>query len=59
MKVEITFSIDENKKIIDLVNYGYESHLTWEDLNEDEKNEIRDILTEQMIIECSGETQTT
>ena len=55
MKAEMKFSIDKEKEIIDLEDYGHEPDVTWEDLDEDDKNEIRDSLTEQMIIKCSGD----
>lgn len=32
---------------IDLQDYGHEEHVYWEDLNEDEKNEITDLLRER------------
>ena len=54
MKAEMIFSISTHRQVIDLEDYGHESDVSWNELNEEEKNEIRDSLTEQMIIECVG-----
>ena len=55
MKVKITFSIDTTHEIIDLEDYGYEADTKWDDLTEEEKNEVRDNASEQIIVETFGE----
>jgi ribosomal protein S13 len=55
MKAKITFSIEKYSEIIDLEECGFDESTTWYDLTEDEQNEIRDSVTEQMIIQSTGE----
>ena len=55
MKAELKFSIDTTKEIIDLEDYGYDEDVTWEDLSEDEKCEVKDSAIEQMHIQCDGD----
>ena len=51
-ELKFKFSLDKYEAYIDLSNYGFEDNKKWEDLSEDEQNEVRDSLTEQMIIHC-------
>lgn len=56
MKAKLTFRIDKNNEIIDLEDFGHDENTRWDDLSENEQNEIRDNVTEQMVIQTSGES---
>jgi len=55
MKVELKFSIMKEDEIIDLEDWGYDENKKWSDLTEDEKNEIRDNASQEIIVEVVGE----
>lgn len=55
MKALMKFSINKERQVIDLEHYGHDPETEWTDLSEEDKCEIRDSLTEQMLIECWGE----
>ena len=54
MKVELSFSIIKENEIIDLEDWGHDKNEKWDDLIEEDKNEIRDGMSEQVIVEVVG-----
>ena len=56
MLVRIEFKTDTPaNEVINLCDYGYEIYTKWEDLTEDEQNEITDSLVEQYCVYAGGE----
>lgn len=56
MLVRIEFKTDAPKEeVINLCDYGYEIDQKWEDLTEDEQNEITDSLVEEYKVFAGGE----
>lgn len=56
MKVQVKFSVPVSIDVIDLADYGYDNETRFEDLSEDEQNEITDSLRDGMIVNASCKT---
>ena len=56
MLARIEFKTDApTEEVINLCDFGYEIDKKWQDLTEDERNEITDSLAEQYIVYAGGE----
>jgi len=55
MLVEINFKTDAPKsEIINLKDYGFDTETKWDDLTDEERNEITDSLSEKYCVYCGG-----
>jgi len=55
MKALVKYSLAEYRETIDLEDYGHEPDVKWEDLTQEDKNEIHDTLSEQQQVGVSIE----
>lgn len=56
MKALVKYSLGKLQQEIDLVDYGYDEDVKFEDLTEEEQNEILDPLREENIANASVQT---
>lgn len=56
MKCRIKYSLPVYIDIIDLTDYGHDENVKFEDLTEDEQNEITDNLRDEVIVNAIVET---
>jgi len=55
MKATMKISITSKEETIDLTDFGHDEDVSWEDLSEEEKCEVRDFVSEQTIVYVTGE----
>jgi len=48
--VKVEMQLSSTVEEIDLVDFGHEEHIAWQDLTEDEKRSVEDYAREQTII---------
>ena len=56
MKAKVEYSLNNNIETIDLTDYGYDDNVKFEDLTEEQQNEIVDNLRAEKIIHVFVET---